>query len=116
MNAKVVVHVNHGGAKAARNTRVAQMATSRRSTLPWFAGIGNGLGAFPVATAIDHIELLTDEVKDKPRPVVVETTAPRRGAPFFLSELLSPIPKNVLMQTQAGECVEMVDLHAARQF
>ena len=45
VESKVAVHVEHCGARAAWRTRVAQMASSRRSTLPWLAGVEAGLCA-----------------------------------------------------------------------
>ena len=68
-------------------THVARMASSRRSTLSWLAGVEAGLCALPAATTIGHKQLLTDKVEERTLPVVGETEAPRRGAPFFLSEL-----------------------------
>ena len=64
------VHVEHSGARAAWRTRVARMASSRRSTLPWLACVETGLCAWPAATAIDHMQMLTDEVQERTRPVV----------------------------------------------
>ena len=59
---------------------------------------------------IDHEQQLTDKVEEQSSSVVGETAAPRRGVPFFLSKLFSPIPEKLLMQTQAEECVDMADL------
>ena len=70
VDAKVGVHVEHIGARAAWRTRVARMASSRRSTLPWLACVEAGLCAWPAATAIDHMQMLTDEVVERTRPVV----------------------------------------------
>ena len=83
---------------------------SSRSTLPWLAGVGAGLCTLPAATAIYHMQLLTDEVEERPRLVVGETEALCRDASFFVSELFPLIPKKILMQTQAEEFVEMADL------
>ena len=65
MDAKVSVHVEHSGVRAAWRTRVARMASSRRSTLPWLAGIGASLCTLPAATAIDHMQLLTDRWRSR---------------------------------------------------
>ena len=77
VDAKVGVHVEYSGAKAEWRTRFARMASSRRSTLPWVASVNAALCAFPAATAIDHMQLLTDEVEERPHPVVGKTA---RGA------------------------------------
>ena len=61
VDAKVSVHVEHSGARAAWRTRVAGLATRRRSKLPWFAGVEDGLRVLPVATAIDHMQLPMDD-------------------------------------------------------
>ena len=84
VDAKVDVHVEHSGARAAWRTRVAGMASTTWSTLPCLAGVKAGLCALPAATAIDHMKLHTDEVEVLPRPVVGET-----APPFFLSEFFS---------------------------
>ena len=62
MYAKVGVHVEHSGVRAAWRTHIARMASCRRSTLLWPAGDEAGLCALPAATAIDHMQLLMDEV------------------------------------------------------
>ena len=64
------VHVEHSGARAAWRTRVARMASSRRSALPWLAFVEACLCVWPAATAIDHMQMLTDEVEERTRPVV----------------------------------------------
>ena len=45
VESKVTVYVEHCGARATRRTRVAQMASSRRRTLHWLAGVEAGLSA-----------------------------------------------------------------------
>ena len=78
----------------------------------WVSGL---VCALSVATAIDHMQLLTDEVEERLCPVVEETAVLRYGVLFFLSEF-SPIPEKLLMQTQVGECMFVDDGSAARQF
>ena len=61
VDAKVSVIVEHSGARAAWRACVARMASRRRSTLPWLAGVEAGQCALPAATAIDHMQLLMDD-------------------------------------------------------
>ena len=77
--AKVGVHVEHSGARAAWRTRVARMASSRRSALPWLACVEAGLCVWPAATAIDHMQMLTDEEEERTRPVVGRDGGARRS-------------------------------------
>ena len=114
LDAKVGVHVEHSGARAAWRTRIARMASSRRSTLPWLASVKAGLYEWPPATAIDHMQMLTDEVEERTRPVVGRDCVASPGR-AVLSRLVasSPMPEKWFMRTQAGECGD--DRSAARQ-
>ena len=83
---KVGVHVENSGARAAWRTRVAQMASSRRRARPWLASVGASLCALLATIGINHMQLLTNEVEERPRSVVGGRLHLTGGAPFFLSE------------------------------
>ena len=114
VDAKVGVHVEHSGARAAWRTRVARIASSRRSTLPWLACVEACLCARPAETARDHMQMLTDEVEERTRPVVGRDNGASPGrAVLSRRVVLSPMPEKWFMRTQAGECGD--DRSAAAQ-
>ena len=109
VDAKVGVHVEHSGARAAWKTRVARMARRRRSTPPWLAGVEAGLC---VASGDGDRSHATAHGRGG------ETAAYGRwrdGATVLSKRVVfSPIREKRLMQTQAGECGDGGS--AARQF
>ena len=101
------VHVEHSGARAAWRTRVARMASFRRSTLPWLAWVEAGLCARPAATAIDHMQMLTDE---RTRPVVGRDGGASLGRAVLSRRVVFRLCLSNGLCEPKRESVEMTDL------